>query len=436
MSINEIFEELKAESGKNAKLDILKREKNNKTLRRVIEAALNPFKMYYIKKIPDYAVDGGVFGSDDKKDLDWALNEIVKLSTRKVTGKAAQAFLVNLLESLSADDAKVLERVILKDLDCGVATSPNKVWPGLIPTFAVMLCSPFDMKLINKLHWPAIVETKMDGMRFSAVVKDGKVTVFSRKGQVLDIFGAIDEPFLKIANGESWVFDGELLVYDKQRKYILPRKEGNGILNKAIKGTIGQEEAKRITFQCWDMIPYEAWNEGFYDKPYDERSQGRYEAFRNAGYKGNSVGHYVVDGLEGAQAIFEEHLARGQEGVIVKDRLAPWENARSKWQIKMKGERNADLLCYGWAEGTKKNKGKLGALRLQTADGKLKVDCGTGLSDEQRKRLKKKDVVGKIIAIRYNEKIQTEKGDWSLFLPVFLEIRADKDEANTFDELE
>lgn len=431
MNIHAIFEELKAESGKNAKLEILQREKKNELFKAVIEAALNPFKMYYIKKIPTYST-GGLFDDSAKKTLKWALKEIESLTARTVTGKAAQGFLVNVLESLHPNDAKVIERVILKDLDCGVATSPNKVWPDLIPEYPIMLASPFEQKLVDRITWPAIVQLKCDGMRFNAVAKNGSITIYSRKGQVVELGNVLDKYF---SNGtKNWVYDGELLVLAEDGKTILPRKEGNGILNKAIKGTISKNEAQRITFKLWDLIGYEAWLKGLDKTPYQERLENL-GTLLGKQLDAHLVPTDEVSDIAEATAIFERYLAAGQEGIILKDASSPWENKRSKQHIKMKGEFDADLECYGWAEGTKKNKGKLGALQLRTADQKLKVDCGTGLSDEQRATLQEKDVVGKIISIRYNAKIQKENGDWSLFLPVFLEIREDKDKANTFKEL-
>jgi ATP-dependent DNA ligase len=144
---------------------------------------------------------------------------------------------------------------------------------------------------------------------------------------------------------------------------------------------------------------------------------------------------HTVANYDEVTALFRKYRSEGLEGVIVKDPRMPWENRRSKMQIKIKGVEEADLLCTGWTEGTGKYKGMLGAIQLQTRDGLLKVDVGSGFSDKQRKELKKKDVMDQIISIEYNEKIQKKDGTWSLFLPIFIEIRKDKDEADAFKDL-
>ena len=66
-----------------------------------------------------------------------------------------------------------------------------------------------------------------------------------------------------------------------------------------------------------------------------------------------------------------------------------------------------------------------------SADGIVNVKVGSGFNDEHRKTLTKKDLVGKIVAVKYNARIKNKLGAESLFLPIFLEVREDKTEADT-----
>jgi hypothetical protein len=43
--------------------------------------------------------------------------------------------------------------------------------------------------------------------------------------------------------------------------------------------------------------------------------------------------------------------------------------------------------------------------------------------------------LGKIVAIKYNARIKNKSGEESLFLPVFVEIREDKDSADSSKEV-
>ena len=60
-------------------------------------------------------------------------------------------------------------------------------------------------------------------------------------------------------------------VYVEKDGKILNRQTGNGILNKASKGTIGSEEAALVCATVWDVIPYEYFMEGTYERKYTER---------------------------------------------------------------------------------------------------------------------------------------------------------------------
>jgi ATP-dependent DNA ligase len=135
-----------------------------------------------------------------------------------------------------------------------------------------------------------------------------------------------------------------------------------------------------------------------------------------------------VDNFYEAQRHFEKWLAQGQEGTILKDKNGIWEDKRSKGQIKFKGELECDLQIVDWEEGTGKNKGRLGALVCESSDGVIRVNVGSGYSDEQRDEFTKK-VIGKIVTVKYNARIKDKSGVESLFLPVFIELREDKNKA-------
>ena len=137
-----------------------------------------------------------------------------------------------------------------------------------------------------------------------------------------------------------------------------------------------------------------------------------------------------IDDYEQAEVLFNDALANGEEGVIVKNGDSPWENKRSKYQVKMKAELEADLLVEAVNDGTGKYEGLVGSLSCTTKDGNLKVNVGSGLTDEDRKK-DPDEFIGKIVSVKYNEKIIDKNSEnWSLFLPIFQELRLDKSEAD------
>ena len=84
--------------------------------------------------------------------------------------------------------------------------------------------------------------------------------------------------------------------------------------------------------------------------------------------------------------------------------------------------------------GTGKYSDAIGSLYCESADGVVKVYVGSGFTDEQRNALPS-DYYGKIISVKYNARIKNVKDGESLFLPIFLEVREDKEIADTSDKI-
>jgi len=430
MNLNEFFNELASDNSRNFKIAQLEKYKDDSTLRKVISLALDPFTQFYIRKIPAYTANT----QPTNVSLEFALDSIGDLSKRIVTGNAGIAHLKANLEAVSADDAKVIERIIGKDLKCGVSVSTvNAVWPELIHEYPVMLCSKFEKKLVDKITYPAIAQKKEDGMRFNAIVKDGKCEFRSRNGKEILLLGNLEQEFIGMANGKNVVFDGELLVMLDHDYQFADRQTGNGILNKANKGTISQEEANLVHAQLWDLIPYDDFVKGKCNDMYVIRWDNLL-ACPTESKKIHFVETFFVNSLNAAQEIFEQYLADGFEGIILKDTRGIWEDKRTKQQIKFKGEQECDLKIVGIQPGTGKYTGMLGAILCESADGILKVDVGSGFSDVQRQTLKN-DIIGKVAAVKYNMRIKNKQGEESLFLPILIEIRDDKTVADSIGDI-
>jgi hypothetical protein len=433
MNIHEFLNDLAANASRNYKLDKLRQNVNNQLLRQVIFLALDPFTQFYIRKIPSYTTN------NNQTSLQNALGGLYELSSRNVTGNAGIEYLRTLLSSVSADDAKVIERIIQKDLKCGVSISTaNDVWMGLIREYPCMLCSGYEQKLVDKLEYPAYVQLKMDGMRFNAIVRSGQVEFRSRNGKEIHLLGNLEKEFAALAGDIDCVFDGELMVMDPMDYQFMDRQTGNGILSKANKGTISDKEASMVHATVWDIIPYINFTDGEYAKPYNERFEKLSKLIEEQPSKNKRiwlVTSDVVSSLEEATTIFKQYLADGLEGIILKDYKGIWEDKRTKSQIKFKGELECDLKIVAVEDGTGKYTGMLGAIVCESSDGIIKVNVGSGFNDTHRKTYKEKDLLGKIVAIKYNSRIKNKSGEHSLFLPIFVEIREDKDVADSSKEV-
>ena len=290
----------------------------------------------------------------------------------------------------------------------------------------VMLVSP--NKEIGRIQFPCFAQTKMDGMRGVIVKRDGRVVVFSRNGNTMT---KLDKHFEAVLSSvDNVVLDGELTVVDSDGK-LLDRKTGNGILNKTVVETVSDEEVARVRFTAWDLIDVCDFDKGV------DRRTGVERLSRLRAIPANPLFEVVqtfeIANLEEAQELFKEQLAKGEEGIILKNNDHPWEDKRSKQCVKMKEVIEMDLKITGFAEGTGKASGMTGAIQVENKDGSIKTSVGTGLDDATRKDIwaRQEELIGTIITVKCNGVISRKGADSkSLFLPVFVELRLDKTESD------
>ena len=440
MSVKSILDDIASTSSRLEKEAFLRGEENNNELWAVVKATYDPFTQYYVRDVVE--VEDNPYEPLQAMGIFEAIAHLGFLSRREKTGHDARNYIARVYEALNDDDKDTLKKILDRDLRIGCSGKTfNKIWPGMVKEYPCMLASAYSEKALEEMNFPAYSQTKMDGMRCNIIVhRDGGVEVRSRQGKLFETHGVFDEEALKIRDyidqhNEGWfvVLDGELLAHDSNMN-PLPRQISNGICNKANKGTITDLEAQKLTLVVWDYIPEPVFS-GDVEDPlmYSERYDMLYNLFCDEALSRFMLVETVdVANLDEARAHYREMIADGQEGTIVKDKSVGWSNTRSKLTVKFKEIKDIDLRVTAWNEGTGKNKGLLGALTAETEDGKIRVNIGTGFSDEQRKTFTEEYVVGKIVEIEYNQRITSEGRDYdSLFLPRFIELREDKDLANS-----
>ena len=302
------------------------------------------------------------------------------------------------------------------------------------------MARPYDAKNAANIKFPAYSQLKADGVRANALVKDGVVTICGRSGKLIDVLGHLDKDIIELASlyGGDMFFDGELVVYDSSGG-TQARRTGNGIINKAIRGTISSEEAADVRFQIWDAFPLAEFNQGQSKCAYRERFQALTE--KMAVFQGSKmllIPSREVNSWEDAEQHFQEMLSNGEEGVIVKDFSGIWSHTRSEHLVKMKAELDTDLEVVGYNPGTGQFEGMVGSLICSSSDGKVVVSI-SGFTIELRTWITENinAVIGKIVTVMYNERIASKSADRadidSLFLPRFKQLRDDKLVADSSD---
>lgn len=440
MTILEIINELAADNSRLAKEAILKREINNELLKNVFLATLDPTISYYIKKVPNYTTH---LGLADSETLEWALERLNKFSKREISGNAAIDFLKKILMSLEAADAVIIELIIKRDLKCGVNVSTvNKIWPELIPEVPYMRCSGFK-DLPKNLEWSKgiISQVKADGsfVNFNHNL-DGSVEMFTRGGSQyntdnLDFNRIIGMIQRSVPRG--YQLHGELLV-EEIGTGILPREKGNGILNSVLQDG-GFELNHQPVMEVWDIIPIEAAVSGgkYKEERYADRFKKLCQYF--IGVKEvRPIETKVVFSLKEAMEHYQDCLSRGLEGTIIKLPQAIWTDSTSREQFKVKVEFEIELRVKGFTKGNGKNEATFGSITMESEDGLLEVNV-SGITDKLRKEIheNREKYLDSIGTVRANAimKPSKEGGKYSLFLPRWVEQRAEKRNADTLERI-
>jgi ATP-dependent DNA ligase len=332
-------------------------------------------------------------------------------------------------------------------------TNINKIFKGLIEDTPYMGAISFDEKKARSIFNDgrrAYSQIKMDGRYCNAIIRNGEVELESRQGEPTIVTGAT---FLQeLADFPDCVLNGELTI-DGVSRYesngviasiisILSKQESRGIAETA--KHIAKFESKHGGFnKALESIRFTVWDTITVDEYFDQRSTTPYSE-RIVNYSTalydlkptmiSAVEMHDVATYEEALLRFQEALADGQEGTILKATDGGWKDGKPNWQIKMKLEMDVDLRITGFNYGTGKNINVISSVNAESSDGKV-VTRPTGINEAMMQYItdNQEALLGTIVECKCSGLSQDSEGNYSLLHPVFKSLRDDKD---TCDDLQ
>lgn len=445
----EILENLRNLSG-NAQLDYLKEHKDNQILKEVLQYTYNPDLKFNINEAKLDKASGKVIRTADINSRDinvigkdvWERykNSLDELADKKGVKEADVVSLYSTYFLYCEPKSESLLRgILLKDLRINMGViSFNKIWEDFYFVYPYMGARGFSEKNLNRIVYPAFCQTKMDGLYCNAIVdvKNKTVQYMSRQGKKLNIGHVLDDALLSINTKESFVLNGEILVWNKETNKPYPRTIGNGIIKRDDKT---QEELDAIKYVCWDFIPYKEFVAGgVWEVPYEIRYNTLLQMIKMAGNKLRMVDTEFANNKQEVLDIFKRKYESGEEGIVVKNKSQNWVNGKPAGQVKVKAEKDCDLKMVEFIEGNGAYEGMCGSIRCVSNDEKLEVFVKPRTIQDAIDIWENQEAnLGKILSVKYNEKIKSPNKDlYSLYLPVFVEIRNDKEVADNFENIE
>jgi ATP-dependent DNA ligase len=441
------IEGLSGAGSQKVKQDLI-RDNMSPELETIIRISFDPFlttKLHKLEVLPESSNDLPTDTFPTLKDLSERL--FVAPAANDSLRKEAHD-LVN-RSPLTQEQRKMLAKILTKRVNIGIgAKLINKaVGKPLVPDPSLMLAEDDESQIAK---WSNIViEEKYDGVRVIAIVKGDDVAYFTRSfnelpGRCLQkitreirlLLNGIDVPHPGI------FFDGELTD--------LNRKSVSGKVTQMLKGNPADSIGDDMLYNIFDVEEAQVLETGKGVNPFYRRRELLETMFKNN--KWNLIVDRLIEqknekveltSLVLANSIttddhslihktYKELVDVGGEGVIVKSPDHLYECKRSKSWIKIKEVNDCDLIIKGWYPGEGKREGYIGGLICEDSSGEVKVKVGSGFTEEDLKTLSQDPdgLVGKIAACQYNVVINDKTGGWSLFLPRFIEVRTDKDEAD------
>ncbi len=426
-----IIQELESNNSRLFKEDVIKREAeaNNIEFFEGCKLALDPMVSFGVKQVPEATADGD--------GLTWqAFKELTrKLINRSLTGHAARDAIIHCKDMSTVDQWNMFyRRILIKDLRCGVSEKTiNNVVKKVnkdftIPVFKCMLAhdsANHEKKLVGE----KLLDYKLDGVRVLAIydADSDSVTMYSRNGKQFINFGHIEKEIVDTLASkftESMVLDGEMVSSSFQALMKQVHRKDN-------------VEATDAKFALFDVLTLKEFKAGVSKLGCWERHKQLETLLADTKPLYSNI--FLVDKVEcnfdteEGQKTFKEYNAiaieKGFEGIMIKDRDAPYECKRSHFMLKAKPFIEVSLEVVDTEEGTGRNEGKLGALICEgTDDGKfIRVNVGSGLTDDNRDEFwaSKDKLVGQIVEVRADAitKNQDTENEWSLRFPRFLRFR-------------
>jgi ATP-dependent DNA ligase len=423
-SVIDILEQLESTSGRLDKEEIMDTHSDNELLKRIFVAACDPYVDYGVRKFkrPD-TIETQL--TDDDTTMGAFVDRLLPdLATRTLTGNEAKATVTAAFGLMDERQQKWAERVLLKNLRCGVSDSiVEKTWPGLIKKFAVQLAETVESRfedgklVLDEVSYPVYVDPKLDGLRLIAIKVNGETTLYTRNGTVLTTLPKI-KAALDALKADNIVFDGEGMAKDwnESASVMMARKT--------------HKDDSTMTYNVFDCMPYADWASQSCQLTYDARRKMAEKILSGQPKESplRMVQFLIAHNDQEVQDAYEEWLDEGYEGVMLKDLNALYKFKRSKGVLKLKPVTTHEGIIVDHYEGNlgTKREGLFGGFVVLLPNG-VTTRVGGGFSDKLKADIQLEgpdSYLGRIAECECQPPL-TEDG--RMRFPVFLRFRDSSD---------
>ncbi len=354
--------------------------------------------------------------------------ESAKVVSRMVIGKLRLGFaLMTILDSLSwtatggKEETKELEEIYQKKADVGLLVES---YLALLPLnsrerlaklredyrlewgvpIMPALCQRLNSstEIIEKME-KVIAEPKYDGMRIQIHIRkcgnNAEIKAFTRSLEDVSLMFPELKKLAEILEVKEAIFDSEAVGFDAESGKMLAFQET--MTRRRKHGVDQKSQELPMKFFIFDILDFNG--KDLISTPLLERKEILAKVIGDTQW--SVLAPMMITGdAEELHRYHQEQLARGLEGVVMKQVDSVYQSGRKGWTwVKIKEEEGSrgklndtlDLVVMGYYFGKGKRHGfGVGAFLVGVPDGKGKFlsisKIGTGLTDEQFRELKQK----------------------------------------------
>lgn len=424
----EIIKSLENTSSTNEKVAILKSNKDNELLKKVLEYTYNDNMQFGLSEkklrelLKDYEAQFNLTWKDGFEMLD-------TLSSSNINDEL-RSMVLEFLDIQPSEELKELWiRIITKDLRINAgAKLINKAIPKIIPTFEIQQAYQIS-KYPPKGDRTFVLDEKLNGINCSFL----NGVFLSRQGKEIKGLDHIKEQLEKLSFN-NYYFNGELI-----RDNVDGISNGENFRMTTSIVNSDAESKDEIGFVIFDLLPIEEFYAGKSKLEYKDRlkqlNQVKDETNEN---KLNSLYipqvFYIGRDIDAIDENLEIATKMDLEGLMFHEyegKDSYWKSKRHRGILKIKKFMETDCKVIDVLEGEGRLKGTLGALVCEYKGNTVNV--GSGYDDSTRSEIwsNRDNVIGRYISIKYKEETQDKKSKlYSLQFPIYLKMKQIGEEIN------
>ena len=418
IEVKEIIKQLESTSSSNEKIKIMKKNKDNELFKKVLIYTYDKNLKFKVSKKSIKPRDGKSKWNDLFEMLDELsqsnINNDLKINVNRFLG--------------SIEDEEIRDlviKILLKDLKCNISVkSINKAIQGLIFDFQVMKASAYNDKtkegFIKKARKQGyIMSIKRNGERGEVIKENGKIIIKSRQNKLYEDLIDLEKAFKDMP--DNTFYEGELLAFNPNGEEWKTSEDQFKLTNKILH-TDGEKHG--IYIELFDMIPLEDFKNGESKIKAKDR---RKNIDKLVDKVDNELIHKAKTIYQGTNTdLIQEKLEEvsdcsKHEGLMIILNDSIYESKRVNYHLKVKLWQTMDLKVIGLKESIEKPN-TLGSLIVDFKGEKQGV---SGISDSLKELWwnNSKEIIGKVIEVKYKSITKDKEGNESLQFCTFVRVR-------------